>query len=382
MKYIKKFENINAENYKDDINVLYNTDKWFVFNPKSYDAILYWCNDTEWSFLNKKRYDFNKYNINSKINKIFILIDKEDNKKYYFDFYSSSFYDEEEDNITLRDFFEDNSELFPIIGEVVNCNNVVKVNDEYWISISDNNWFADYFKLDSRIRDDYVKCILEGDSYEIFSYSSSDFNLDENMKLDEEALDYIKMYFRLEKDQNEYDTEYDYNVEDIKDYDDVVDLINDWDFDDLEKLLKRSICGGHERADADKAYDDVIDHAYEFFGLVDKTAQWVGNNLHIKFKSNSDAYLAKFIIENYDDSYKDYVIEFSPPYYGYSGDDKAINEYFNEDIFERFDDYVTNDRLDKYYDIFKELKKENPNIKEEEILPEIKFRLETKKYNL
>lgn len=377
------------EDFKDDINKVFENREWLVIQPKSFESFLYWSSGTNWRMVRqpKKYFDYNKAFLTPKLPSIYLLINKDDDKKYYFDFYYNDFYDEGEDRIELKEFFDINFDLFTFFGEILDSDFVVKDNNEYWLVIPENDYFADYFKLDNRTRSDLIKKILGGDSYEIFSYSTNDFNINDDIDFNEKNLELLMMILRVYKIDNDYD----YDLTKIRRYRDITDIIEDYDLDDVKDLIVRCICDGHERADADAAYNNILDEAYSFFNLVDGSAKWqkYKNSQHdklwIKFKSDSDAYYAKFRIENYDESYSEDMINYSPPYYGYSGDRKDINDNFNEEFAERFWEYIPKqdaERISKYVNILKEIKKQNPNIKEDQIFDEIKLRIDAEKYNL
>jgi hypothetical protein len=110
------------------------------------------------------------------------------------------------------------------------------------------------------------------------------------------------------------------------------------------------------------------------------------NKLWIRFKSKSDAYNAKFIINKYDDSYEDDVIEYSSPYYGYSGKLEEIQEIFDNEIPDRLwyydNDDINGKRIIKYFKTWKKIEKENPNFSDDEMMKEIEVLLDAEKYNL
>jgi hypothetical protein len=209
--------------------------------------------------------------------------------------------------------------------------------------------------------------------------------------LDKDNLDLVKLLLIIEKIKNIDD--YDYDIEDINDYDDVVNIIKSYDLDDLKSIIKGCICTAHEIADATAAWNNVINEIYDFFNL-----EQITNNswrmyknklcLWIKFKSNTDAYLAKFIINNYDDSYSDSMIEYSPPYYGYDGKSKDIINSFNEELVDKILDYnsdnLTNIEFVEYFDIWKEMKKNNLklSIDDSEFLNKLQMSVDMKKFNI
>lgn len=321
---------------------------------------------------------------------IYEVLDKNEEEKYFLNFNNGDFSDENESQIYLKEFFEEHSELFNFFGEIVPCKNVIiKDGNDWWLMIDDNDWFADYIKLDSRTRDDFAKKVLAGDGIEIFSYDYRDFDIDEDFDLDKDNLMLMKIVLYLEKEINNYD----YDIEDVKDYSDVVDIVKEYDISALKKILQISIRSAHESADSDDAYNDLLDSAYDHFGLVDKTAKWQTvegykyQQLFIKFKSPDSAYFAKFLIMNYDDSYSDDMVKYWGKDY-YSGDREVMQEIFDNELSDRISDYdrfsedIKYDEISDLDEIYKELKKENPQITEEEIFKEFDIKISAKKYNL
>ena len=74
---------------KDDIDVIYEDDDWFVLTPKSYEASVYWGSNTRWctAYKDTRRY----YDDYTKQGRLFININKSTKEKYQFHFESGSF---------------------------------------------------------------------------------------------------------------------------------------------------------------------------------------------------------------------------------------------------------------------------------------------------
>jgi len=393
MKYIKKFEEteddseINLENHKDEIEKVFETKNWIIINPKTLEALYYWSQDQGWSDIEGDIDRKYKHYDSQDLMYIYININKTNDDRIFFDFHKSTFYGENEYEVYLKDFFDSNPELLSYYGEILSCSNIVKDDDAYWFIIDDYVDFEKYFKLDRDTRKDLIKTVLGGDSFDIFNYNSSDISLDSyNIDFDKENLILAKVILLIEK-QNE---DYDYEITDIKDYDDVVDIVKEYDIDNLKDLLSRCVCEGVELADADAAYEDITNEIYKFFNFELGSAKWdnykqnKSQKLWIKFKSRSDAYRAKMIILNYDNSYDDDVIDYSPPYYGYSGESKVIEEHFNEAFIERLDEFYKHyeNEIEDYKDAWESLIKENPNMEEEDILKKLDIVISAKKYGI
>jgi len=391
MKHIRIFENFN----KTNIEKIFENQKWLVIRAKSYEELLSYSDGTGWHIENvdAKYYGGyssrpNPYRYNDKI---YINIDKQSDVKYLFDFDTEKFYDNSgDDDVCLNEFFDKNPDLMNVYGEIVDCSEIVKENDEYWFVVSGYEDFSEYFTVDNRTRSDFIEIILSGNANEIYEYDSSDFEFDESMKVSNYNVELLKMILRLEKLYNNYD----YDLNDIKDYDDVTEIIKEYDVEDefveLKRILRRCVCEAHENADADEAYNRTLDKIYDFFKLLDGTVKWqLYNNkdsLWTKFDSNESAYRAKFIITNFNNCYEDEKIDGDPPYNGYDGDYKDIYSQFDSILPDRLDDY-NSDNLDsetifKYFDKLNNIKENNPDISENDIVREIEILMNSEKYNL
>lgn len=380
MKYILYFKE-NSNNFNQDI--VFDNDKWTIIKPSSYESCCYWGQDTDWRVSDgTHEYYFNKESS-------YIVIEKESSDKYFLNFHSGDFEDKDEDKIYLKEFLDKDSVLYNFFGERIKCDHVKEVNGEWWIVVSDYDFFESYFKLDSRTRNDLIKDILGGDP-SVSYYEMKDIDItDESAKLRDNNLLYLKIVLRLEQDKNGYD----FDINDIKNYDDVAEVVNEYDIDNLKKAIKSAFCEAHEGADDSAAWNDVIKNIYDFFELVDGSAKWETTEgykyqaLWIKFKSKSDAIRAKFIITEYDDSFDDDIIDYSPPYYGYSGESEDVESGFNECIEDKIAHYyegadISIEEINDYYEYWQEEKKKNPNATDDEIAEEVKYLLDAKKYNL
>jgi len=393
MKYIKTFEDRgyyyekpvseqNFENFKNDVEKIFESNNWIVIKPKSFEAFSYYGQDQEWSDV---KYGC-KYNFNQNI---YINIDKEDNTKFVLNFDRGDFYGEDDEVIYLRDFLDENYELFNVYGEILNCDNIVKDGNDYWIVVDGYEDFAQYFKYNRDLNEKFVKAILSGEGFEFFEYGYNDFDFaDSYLDVDEDNLLLLKVVLMLEK----FDNDYDYDFEEIENYKDVCSIIKEYDLKELKIRLKMAIRDANESADQSAAYEDLTDEVYSFFNLKMGSAKWENyknskySKLFIKFKSREDAYRAKFIINKYDDSYEDDVIEYSPPYYGYSGDLKEKQEIFDNELPERLDEYendnIDGERINKYFDTWKKVKESHPDFSDNQIIEEIEIILNSEKYNL
>lgn len=367
MKYIKTFEEIDNQfkipfNFNDKNRVFFEDEKYIIVKPTSEE-------DIDYVFNTESRYS---YNDNTYVN-----INKKTKERTLFDFHNSEFRDIDDNNINLKEFFEENKSLLNFYGELIDCNNIKKIDNEYWMLFNDYVEFDDYFKIQGNYRNDLVKTILSGSFIDYYSHGDDDYH--SYVKLNDENLMLLKSILLMEKYYS--DGEFDYVVQDIKDYNDVEEILDNNDMSSLEDALKDNVGLATMYAEEDDAWKDVTDEFYSFFNLDEKSLKWVGPKLMIKFKDNMSAYYAKFRVINFDDSYYDDFIEYSPPYYGYSASSEDYNKHFNDTLF----DSISNQYDSKIYDdiiIIFNLYKELPNESDEKILDEFNFKKSVDKFNL
>lgn len=394
MKYLKTYEEHQLYlpfDYADQRNVFEN-DRWMVIKPTNYEDLVKLSNGTEWTYQSYKNFNFNS-------DYFFVNINKINKEKSYFNLYQSHFYDNDDNEIdNLKEFFDINTDLLKFYGEIINCENdspaIIKDNNEYWMIVDGYTDFVDYFKTDRDVSANFIKDMLEGDSYEYFNYSLSDFKDIENysIKLNIENLNLLRFILKIEQI---YNNDFDYNINEIKDYDDVSNIICKYDIDDLKDIFSNCICMSTEYAEGDKCYEHIKDLIFDFFSLNSKSAKWEYykggkyQKLFIKFNNNNAAYNAKLRIKNYDDSYNeddDSYIKYSVPYYGYSPESKTINYYFNDELSNKIDEYTpenySKEEFITYLNIWNKLNDEEKKKIDNELMDEIQMRVDAKNFNL
>lgn len=397
MKHIKFYEEVVEEiNDNDDSKLIFESDEWLIVKPESFDSLLYWSKGTKWIIedINSKYHASvglspERYRMN---NSIYVNINKQNNDKYLFDFDKVTFIDINDEKIYLYNIFNDNKELLNVYGEIIESNHVVKENDDsYWIVVPDYDFFIDYFNVDSHYRRDLVKKVLSGDVFDVFSYNLKDFDINNSyINLKDNNIYLLKAVLFLQKlSNNEY---YDYDIADVKDYYDVVDIINEYDIEEFENRLLMAICEATEASDGDAAFDDILNEVFSFFNLIKDSVKWQGNknsnnhDLWIKFKTKEDAYKTKFYFNDYDGSFSDEKIDYTPPYYGYSGDPKVFNDTFNDILLDKMCDYdssdVSGEDIYELYNYIIKYKKSYPDNSEEDMFSEYEIYKNAKKYNL
>jgi hypothetical protein len=388
MKYIKKFEEQQLslfDDYSDEIEIIFEDKEWRIIKPKSYEAFDFYTQNIDWNF---RQYDFN--------NDIYLNINKEDNNIIVFDFYNEEFYDKEANSIYLEDFFNKNSNLMSIYGKLYNYSNIVEENNSYWYLVDDWSDFTDFFNTDRRdITEGFIKSVLAQDAWDMFQYDNDVFQLDDyGLELKDDSLFLLKIMLIIKKTK---DDDFDFDLDDIKDYSDVCSVIEEYGIKDIEDFLKMVISRSHEYSDQDNAFEELTEAIIDFFNFEkageNDSPKWQHYNnskhqkLWVKFKTNDDAYRISLIL-NFPDQFEDKsYIDYSPPYYGYSGDYKVTNTYFNDEVYERYIDYNFNDmtyeEIDEASEIWKDIKKKHPDYSDEKLFNDVYLLLlDTNKYNL
>ena len=83
---------------KNDIDIVYEDDEWFVLTPKSYEASCYWGNKTQWCTATRETDEhYNRYTADG--DKLFININKSTKAKYQFAISNNEFRDAEDESI-------------------------------------------------------------------------------------------------------------------------------------------------------------------------------------------------------------------------------------------------------------------------------------------
>lgn len=89
---------------KDNIQLIYEDDIWKVLVPKSYEASVYWGDNTKWCTAYKD--DKSYYEEYSSQGPLYININKQTKEKYQFHFETSSFKDKNDEEISGDNLFE------------------------------------------------------------------------------------------------------------------------------------------------------------------------------------------------------------------------------------------------------------------------------------
>ena len=95
----KKNMNLQQKSAKDEIDILYEDDKWIILTPKTYEASVYWGNGTAWCTAYKDERDY--YDDYTNQGPLFININKETREKYQFHFQSDSFMNKSDNRLRV-----------------------------------------------------------------------------------------------------------------------------------------------------------------------------------------------------------------------------------------------------------------------------------------
>lgn len=133
---------------KHDINIIYEDNEWFVLVPLSYEASVYWGDNTKWctAYKDDKSY-YEKY---SSQGPLYININKQTKEKYQFHFETSSFKNKNDDEISGDNLFE----TINATTGMINAYKKILSNDIFNILLTPHSiiYENDYFKVITQYR--------------------------------------------------------------------------------------------------------------------------------------------------------------------------------------------------------------------------------------
>ena len=337
---------------KDDYELLYNGEKWYIFKPKNKKSACILGSGTEWctawgehSTDPSKRGRDGMYDYYSKQDDLYILINKSDNSdKYQFHIKSNQYMNKADRGINMNDFLDRNEEILYffnpklkdlgnasdveldelLVAPIMNSDGLGMVVDEV-VKRGGNNEV-----LSLLLNEEYDELNkLIGDSkfvVDIANYADVTMN-----KFDVEELDGYRYLYRSKNDDyydGREDSEYylDSNSEDIfnKIKDDVIKSFNDegldivhyaesvygdFDFeflkehffdDSLDSIVAEEYDRAHYNAN-EQAVTELIDKGNRFFDL---SRDEINANIFKVFLLKSDKYdgrsFAEFLNERFD----------------------------------------------------------------------------------
>lgn len=183
--------------------------------------------------------------------------------------------------------------------------NYFKKGGKHYIQF--NGWedWSGYINEDRDTSREFIEAILSGDSFEYFD---SDFMPDVADSLhwileDPESTKMIAEKFE----------EIGGDSETAKDPEKMMEIIvEDSDFEELKYAISYALANSQQSADESEAYRDIIKKLKEHFGIGEP--EWTGE-FHISQITKEG--FSKLLDAGFDGNEK---LDYSPPYYGYSGD--------------------------------------------------------------
>jgi hypothetical protein len=145
-----------------DVEKIYNSDNYLILTPKTQEASCAYGRNTRWCTASTGSYNyFNQYN---KQGPLYIIINKNFNKKYQFHFQSEQYMDEDDDPIDMSSFLRNNPEIAEFIIDLAFKNGNLKFVRENANSqkIIEKLETADESLKIKIIKDDFVIAYLIG----------------------------------------------------------------------------------------------------------------------------------------------------------------------------------------------------------------------------
>lgn len=126
---------------KNNIDVVYEDDEWFVLIPKSMEASIYWGSRTNWCTATKT-IENNRFEDYNDSGKLYININKQTGEKYQFHFQNLEFNNQENDDIES-----------PVLGYI----HASKGLSEFYKGLISNNWpaYKRFFDANFKILTDW-----------------------------------------------------------------------------------------------------------------------------------------------------------------------------------------------------------------------------------
>ena len=318
---IQSSTSLEKEIKQKEVKRLYEDDKWLVVEPLTERAACYYGKNTEWCTAAKENNRFEYYN---KQGPLYINIDKVNNEKYQFHFESSQFMDENDSDIDLMEFMDNNKSLRNFYNEFLKD----KAKYVSFVDLKQNdgncylhakNWseFSGAFEDDRNHGNpaDYLNEMQ--DDYWDYEYSISDLDYHFD-KINESNLKFMINLLIKNGDITSESTD-----DDIKEA-----ILGD---DELSNAIERALAWTEESADKDYAYDSIVNEIKDFFGVTAVTYE--NDGIHLKL-NNCPEPVVIYGIDNssFIDGYCEKFgrIDYNYPYYGFGGQGNPDWEQFNE----------------------------------------------------
>jgi hypothetical protein len=309
---------------QNEAKKVYEDNTWLIVVPLTHKAACYYGSNTEWCTASKDSdSDFNTYTSNNE--ELFILIHKTQNRKYQFHFESNQFMDENDREINLETFLNNNKELRGFFNNYLkdkiknfNFSDLVIKDDGSAYIVIDNwkdfeNAFPDYrnytnpaIYLNELFDDDLIYEEYYGDFIDVY-----------NMINKKNLLTIIRFLFKngVSKDK-------------IKE--DLVEVIKD---SELYDTIISCALSAQEEADKAYAYIHILNSIKRFFNI--HNVEYANNKIFLHLKFLPDPIDLAILIgkdKGFIDGYAEMnnYIDYDYPYHGFSGLGDVKKEYFNE----------------------------------------------------
>ncbi len=305
---------------------------WIVVIPKSLNASKFYGCTSEWCTLFPDRFEYySKYgDLNIFINKSKINSNNSE-RRVQIHLESGQFMDMNDSPINKKEFFDENSEVFNYLydkykDKYSGPSDITREGDKIYIVTDGWGDYAENFLTGRDISEEFIRDVLEGESFDYFNYSPSDFDASYyEDDINEENIKTIKE--KIKKLDSEVEIPENASGEDL------VDLIKEnGSLEEIEDAITISGVQAQESADADETYDKLTKAIKNHYGFTE--IKWVGDKLFCEISESDyksiffdDERGAKDALSNSDD---DTMIDYSPPYNG-----DIDKDYFNENLSDR-----------------------------------------------
>lgn len=311
-----------VENKEVEVHDLGND--WTVFMPKTFKASQFYGHDSEWCTTKPDMYEhYTRQGI------LYIFINKnkinsqDPGRRVQVHLEAGQFMDMNDGEVDKRDFLNDNPEILNFLFNQMKPS-LEQDKSEYRIIdgkyyMVKNGWgdFSEKFKSGRDISEEFIKAVLSSDAWEYFDNQINADLADACGYINEEnILDIQKILVKRFPDKNfeEYGS----------DLDDVLSgLENEGeDVEDIIDAIKHAMSNAQQSADESEAYDMLTKAIISHYSI--KSYDWKDDKLFVEVPE-SEFKMAVMGVADEDDE-----INYSPPYYGYSGDvDKG---HYNEEL--------------------------------------------------
>jgi hypothetical protein len=320
---IKSNTSLEKEIKQKETKRLYEDSNWLVVQPLSERAACFYGKNTEWCTAAKEDNRFDYYDKQGK-NPLYINIDKINNRKYQFHFESNQFMDENDSEIDLFEFLDDNPSLKTFYTNFLKDKlKGIKFND---LIINDsgcyifvNRWkdFSPAFEVGRNKRNPAI--ILDSLDYEVFNF---DF--------------YLNNYFYMINSSNlEFMTEFlikNGNITEDADYEEIMEKI--LDDPEFSIAIDNALIYAKDNVVKEAIKDDILDEIKKHFNIRD--IEYKDNGILLKMVTCPDPIKLFISSPDFIIGYNTFgQIDFNYDYdyyYDKEPDRKLFNQYLSDNL--------------------------------------------------